>query len=172
MKLNLLAVAALIAAVAGCASAPTGQSLWNDVVSSESASLRGEKRWSQHYSESYQTMTRLTAQPRVFILRDHFYEMLGYAKAFDDGKITADEFTLLRTRSEAEFREKISGQPALVAMLPGESPPTSVGDVARAILGVGLGAAAAYSITAPRAASPITCTTGRPIGNTVQTICR
>ncbi len=171
---RLLAGLFSLALVVGCAHKPKGLAVWNSVVKSESASVSGKKAWSQHYSYSYQAMNRLVAQPRVLALREHFFEMLGYARAMDDEKITLDEFTLIRIRAEAELHRRVKDDPPMVALLPGESPQsqTSVGDVISAVLGIGLGAVTIYSATTPAPRQQTVCTTSRPVGNTLQTICR
>lgn len=171
MRFKAIVLSALL--LAGCASGPGGADLVAQVRDAEQQCRQGAAPWTPYYVMGFDVLGRLTPQDRVAALRSHYLDMLQYSRALDSGKLTAAEFTLVRERLEGEYLKETASLPPIVAALPGDSGRgSSVGEWIGAGLAVGLGAAALYNTTAPRNANPVVCNTGRPIGNTVQTICR
>lgn len=147
MKLHALVLAAAL--ITGCAATPTGVDEIRSLQVAEAKAEQGEYAWSYFYPRGIASINALQPAPWLELLRQHYSEMKPYADALDAGKITRDEFNLIREKSLREYRPRLAAAQKTTPYLIGETRSEASDGSGWAALGIIAGALLGASLARP-----------------------
>lgn len=159
------------AVLTGCASGPTGHSVFTNMANMEEQARQGHLPWVAYYQQAIQAIDLLIPDPFLRALRAHYVEMRPFAQAFADGKINGEEFMLILDFKQKEVRPVLASAQRNPPRLYNETQGATASDVSAILSAISLGLSAAALAVPPPPPRPINCVTSQ-MGAFINTHCR